>query len=50
VLGDRLESARSAIQATSRQPDRKAAAVTGAGDQQRDFFIFYTGADRGWAE
>jgi tetratricopeptide (TPR) repeat protein len=24
--------------------------VTGAGDQQRDFFISYTGADRVWAE
>jgi len=24
--------------------------VTGAGEQQRDFFISYTGADRAWAE
>jgi phage replication-related protein YjqB (UPF0714/DUF867 family) len=24
--------------------------VAGAGDQQRDFFISYTGADRAWAE
>jgi TIR domain len=24
--------------------------VAGAGDQQRDFFVSYTGADRAWAE